>query len=399
VRRLSALFALVAVTGCGDAPPKDAKSAQDVGVAVPSATTAAHDPDRTRPPEPAGTTAGTVAPPAPAAPKRVYPPARPATIALVSGAADPSPEQRAVDAELKKGDEASEKGDLPAATKAYQAAQKLAPKKAAPLVGLARTKIAAVDLPMDFAVGKGNKVIADAARDLKRALDMEPELGPAQVEYGRALLLLGDADKALAALKEGARLMPQEAEAQSALGVALLALGKGDEAVPPMTRAAELDPGSAARHGNLGTVLLMRGRVRDAIGEYEVQVALADGDPRAHSDLGTALLAQNEVERAIGELRRAIALDPKRATFHSNLGYAFQAKGQLKEAIAEYEAALKIDSKLVSAWINLATALSKDPTTRKKARDALETAKRLDPSDPRVRANLDELDALEKLQK
>jgi Flp pilus assembly protein TadD len=150
------------------------------------------------------------------------------------------------------------------------------------------------------------------------------------------------------------------------------------------------------RHGNLGTVLLMHGQVKEAVAEYEVQVALADGDARAHSDLGTALLAQNEIERGMVELRKALTLDPKRATFHSNLGYALQLKNLYKEATAEFEAAIALDGKLISAWINLGIVLSKDPKTRKRARDALLTAKRLDPTDPRVSVNLEELDALDR---
>ncbi len=52
--------------------------------------------------------------------------------------------------------------------------------------------------------------------------------------------------------------------------------------------------------------------------------------------------------------------------------------------------------KLVSAWINLATALARNPRTRKEARADLERARALSPDDPRVKANLEELDALEK---
>ena len=63
--------------------------------------------------------------------------------------------------------------------------------------------------------------------------------------------------------------------------------------------------------------------------------------------------------------------------------------------MSEYRAALVLDDKLVSAWLNLATALAQtgDPA---EARKALQTAEKLDPSDPRVRANLEELRDLEK---
>ncbi len=98
----------------------------------------------------------------------------------------------------------------------------------------------------------------------------------------------------------------------------------------------------------------------------------------------------------MAELRRAIALDPSRATFHSNLGYAMQSQGMRSEAVAEYREAIRLDPQLGSAWINLATLLAHDPKTRADARAALETARKIDPTDPRVKANLEELDALEK---
>jgi Flp pilus assembly protein TadD len=98
----------------------------------------------------------------------------------------------------------------------------------------------------------------------------------------------------------------------------------------------------------------------------------------------------------VSELERAVALDAARASYQTNLGYAYQLLGRRADAIAKYREALRLDDKFASAWINLATALAQDPKTRAEARAALMTAKKIDPSDPRVKANLDELDALEK---
>jgi Flp pilus assembly protein TadD len=301
-----------------------------------------------------------------------------------------------IDVEVVAGDAAFEQGDYVGALKHYQTARDKAPKRAAPVVGVARATIAKVGAPMDFAAAKGNAAIKTTVPLLQRATKLEPSFGPAYVELGRAQLLLGDATAAVGALRKGVELLGDQPEAHSALGVALLATGHADESLTELQRAVDLDPGSAARHGNLGTVLFMRGRVADALKEYETEVHLADGDARAHSDYGTALLAHNEIPQAVSELQRAIALDDKRAAFHSNLGYALQIQGKTADAIAEYRKALAIDPKSASAWINLATALAKDPKARKEARDALEKARAIDPTDPRVKANLDELDALER---
>jgi len=124
-------------------------------------------------------------------------------------------------------------------------------------------------------------------------------------------------------------------------------------------------------------------------------VRIAPKDARTISDLGTALLADNQVDRAISVLKRAIAADPNRSALHSNLGYALQQKRDLDGAVAEYREAIRLDEKLVSAWINLATAVAQRGD-RAEARRALEKAQKIDPTDPRVKANLDELRDLEK---
>ncbi len=318
------------------------------------------------------------------------PPAKPAVMALSRGTDSP------LDRALAAGDHALDEGDLTAARKGYEEAQAIAPRDAAPLVGLSRVRVNKTDVPMDYAAGKGNAEILSARGMLKKAVAIDAGFAPAEVELGRVLLLLGDAEGAMASLRRGVALAPSEAEAHSVLGVACLATGHVQDALLELQTAANLDPGSPARHGNLGTAMLMAGKVKEAVKEYELQVRLSDGDARAHSDLGTALLAgDGNPTRALSELRRALQIEPSRATFHSNLGYALQLGGQLPEAIAEYRQAIALDARLSSAWINLATALARDPKTRAEARSALVRARKIDPTDPRVKANLEELDALE----
>ena len=335
----------------------------------------------------------TPVPPAPQVVEEPLPPAKAAWMALSQGIDSP------VDRALAAGDQALDAGNLVAALRAYDSARGLAPRAAAPLVGVARVRVTMTDVAMDYAAGKGNADILAARGMLKRAVTIDPAYAPAQVELGRVLLLLGDASGAMDSLHRAVTLAPDDAEAHSVLGVASLATGHADEAVGELRAAARLDRGSAARHGNLATALLMGGKVSDAVKEYELQVRIDGQDARAHSDLGTALLASSvdaDPPRALTELRRAIALDPSRATFHSNLGYALQLQGSMPEAIVEYRQALSLDPHLASAWINLATALAKDPKTRTAARSALSEARKIDPADPRVKANLDELDSLER---
>jgi Flp pilus assembly protein TadD len=393
IERVTIAIAIFAMNGCGgpSTPARDIDPGFHVSscvpdgfpcpppTAAPSASIAARMPNAIPPSQEVS----------PATPAQLPPP-KPTTLALAHPSDDP------IDTQIVNGDRAFESGDWEAAKKAYSQALALAPKSAAANVGLARIQIAKAAKSTDFGSAKGNAEVLRATIKLRAAAKSDPAFGQAEVELGRALLLLGDATGAIESLRKGVSLLPLEAEAHSALGVGLLASGHADDAAIELARATELDPGSAPRRGNLGTVLFMRGKVEAAVKEYEVEVRLADGDARAHSDLGTALLAANDLARARTELERAVAIDPAQPSFHSNLGYALQLAGEMDRAILEYKEAIRLDPKLSSAWINLATALARDPKRRGEARAALEHARAIDPTDPRVKANLDELDSLEK---
>jgi Flp pilus assembly protein TadD len=268
---------------------------------------------------------------------------------------------------------------------------------------------------LDYGAAKGHKGLAALAKELEPwtkedKLDGSPKRGtgsrsetaksfpPAWVELGRVYLLLGEGPKALEAAQRGAELLPDEPEAQSALGVAWMATGHVPEASKALQKAVELDPGNAVRRGNWGTVLLLQGQVAEALEQYEIQVELAPSDPFAHGDLGTSLLAlgdPSQFVRATQELERAVALEPNRATFRTNLGYAYTLQKRNTEALASHREAVRLDPNLASAWINLATVLATDPASRLEARKALERARVLDPTDPRLKPNFEELDALE----
>jgi Flp pilus assembly protein TadD len=339
------------------------------------------------PPTSAATTS---APPkVPAKTKSDFPPPRKSGVRLSLTDATP-------DANLLAGDDAFDREDYKAAEAAYVRALKSKETRLRGRVGVARCKLARLGFSAEYASAKGDKRPIPQVGELRAVLAEDGAIGVAHFELGKMLLLLADPEPAVAALEKALALLPEEAEVQSTLGLAYLATGKTAKAAEALGKARDLDPGNASRQGNFGTAQMMIGKPEGALEPYRNQVILADTDPKAHSDLAVALLSTGDLEGGILSLKKAIELDPKRATFRSNLGYALQQKGDAAGALASYMEATKLDPKLGSAWINLATLLSKDPKTRAKAREALETARKLDPSDPRVQANLDELSELEK---
>ena len=301
----------------------------------------------------------------------------------------------AADRELTLGDRAYHEDDLKTARQHYTEAKRLAARDPAPRAGLVRVGLLQANIATDYASGKGNPKVTRFLREIDEALKLEPDYAPALIERGRLLLILGRAESALSALKQGIALKARDPEAHTAMGVALLATGDAKNAVEHFEQAATLDPANAERLANLGTAYMMRGRVEDATTAYKKAVMLAPDDARAHGDLGTAFLAQHKLDQALPHLRRAVQLAPDRATFLSNLGYAYQLSGNLDEAVKTYRAALSKDPSLGSAWINLGTALAAQKKYTE-AEAALKKALQLDPSDPRAKANLEELSAVMK---
>ncbi|MBX3471718.1 MAG: hypothetical protein KF878_33095, partial [Planctomycetes bacterium] len=120
------------------------------------------------------------APVASAPPAEALPPPKPTTLALART------NDAALDGLLAEADKAFEAGDLDKALAGYEAARKTAPRRAGPIVGAARVKVTRASPTLGFAAAEKNAAVIAAAKELKRAADLEPTFGPAFVEHGRA---------------------------------------------------------------------------------------------------------------------------------------------------------------------------------------------------------------------
>jgi tetratricopeptide (TPR) repeat protein len=154
---------------------------------------------------------------------------------------------------------------------------------------------------------------AAAEADFDRALLLAPNRYArygALVNRGVARLQGGNADGAVADLRQAAALLPDQYPAHVNLAQAYQRQKKWDEAVAVCDRAAEVLPRS--------------GRVRSA----RARLALARGDDAA----------------ALRDLVRAAQLEPPGlAEDHAERGRILHRAGRLPEALAAYDEALKLD--------------------------------------------------------
>lgn len=300
--------------------------------------------------------------------------------------------------ELALGDAALRRKDPARALQHFRAARKLLPDHPAPVVGIVRARFSLLNVPFQYGIAPRHSALPELFELLDAASQLDGEFGPVYLERGRLELVRGRADDAKRHLERAAALLPDHPEAHSALAVANLATGDVAAAIAGFERARQLEPNDPDRLDNLGTAYMMSGDVAAAVRVYQRAAALAPNDARINGDLGTALLSAGQLQAAMPYLTRAHALAPDRATFMSNLCYAELQRQQLPEARGWCERATSADPKLGSAWINLGLVLAAEGKLDA-AEKALQTAGRLDPSDPRVKANLEELRELRKTRR
>jgi tetratricopeptide (TPR) repeat protein len=84
----------------------------------------------------------------------------------------------------------------------------------------------------------------EALEQLRRALELKPQLPSLRSYYGRALLFTGDAEAALVAFEETLAHDPNDYDAHYYLASILATRGEGEAARPHAERALQLRPGS-----------------------------------------------------------------------------------------------------------------------------------------------------------
>lgn len=124
-----------------------------------------------------------------------------------------------------------------------------------------------------------------AARELNRALDLDPLLAAAHYLLGVVETQRGRVDVALGALRRAVELAPGEADFHNALGVALYQAGQAEAAVTALQRALELEAGRADVWANLGELHEALQRWPDAAAAYERALGLAPDDANLRAAL------------------------------------------------------------------------------------------------------------------
>ncbi len=308
------------------------------------------------------------------------------------------------------GDILSQQGDPDGAVAAYREAVRLNPKFAP-----AHERLAALG---------GEASLEQAITNYREAIRRDPKNGALQNSLGLALARKGDADGALAALREAARSQPKNASAAAFNEVRHLLLVKPDLAAAraAAAEAARLEPHNARYQTYLGDVLVWAGDRAGGLAAFREAIRLDPKFAQAHASLAVALLLSGDFAGAEKSYKEAVQLNPQIAETtitgnmqhyirtgdpstaeviarwrvkmkpddarrHAELGDVLVATNDLPAAINEYREALRQDPKLAAAQVGLGNVLAKKGDLNG-AIVAYREAVRLDPKHASAHHNL-----------
>ncbi|MDD3518438.1 MAG: tetratricopeptide repeat protein, partial [Chromatiales bacterium] len=233
--------------------------------------------------------------------------------------------------------------------------------------------------------GLGQKQAAE--RCYRDALQLQPDLAPANYNLARLLLDAGQAEAAEPLLRTVTRAAPAMAEAWLVLGNALKTLARRDEAADAYAQATALKPDYAEAFFNRAVVVQELHRHDEAIADYGRFMQLRGEHPQALNQIGLCLRQQARYDEALPRFRRAVELDPNFAGAWTNLGLTLDDLGDEKTAVDAFDRALAIDPRLVQAMYGKAVLLDQQEAFDG-ARALYESILQIDPDLPYTRMRL-----------
>ncbi|MGH9839354.1 MAG: winged helix-turn-helix domain-containing tetratricopeptide repeat protein [Blastocatellia bacterium] len=209
----------------------------------------------------------------------------------------------------------------------------------------AHTSLAHIKLYYDFDW-------AGASRELKRAIELNPNYATAHHWYGWYLLATGSFDRALAEIKRALEVDPLSLIINAVLGVCWLRAREYDLAIAQFRKSLEIDPNFAFAHCCLGVAEAQQARFEDAIAALKRAVDLSGGGQLMTGALGYVYAACGqtlEARRLLDDLKE---LSRQRYVSPFTLAVIYAGLGAKEQALACFEKAYRERSRSLF-WANI----------------------------------------------
>ncbi len=153
----------------------------------------------------------------------------------------------------------------------------------------------------------------EAARNCRRALELQPDNPTLMQKLAGVLLGLGKTEQALELLEDAVVLAPADPMVRYQFGIAMIMTGDFERAIEECRLASELFPGFEPARINLATALHRAGRIEEALVQFENIIEDGTESSALLVAYAAALEQAGHSQRAAAALRRAMELDPSNA--------------------------------------------------------------------------------------
>jgi superkiller protein 3 len=193
----------------------------------------------------------------------------------------------------------------------------------------------------------------------KQLRDKNPQNFEAIQIYGQALQAGGQYAEAGKEFRRALEIEPNDGTAHSDYGTILIAQKKIDEGLAEKLKACELEPYDPSRYVELGTWLSYFKKHEEAAGAYITAIQLYPKYPKAYQYLGWELIQLKQVDEAVVVCAKACELDPKESDAFANLAKAWMLKGNYANAMQAARKALTLKPQNAEARFYMGEALAK----------------------------------------
>jgi protein O-GlcNAc transferase len=196
--------------------------------------------------------------------------------------------------------------------------------------------------------------VLEAFQCYSTAIRIRPDFAIAHGNLGSCLLVSGEVQRAICALRRAVQLEPNFPDAYNNLGNALRDFNK-PFAMLQLSGEFRMIKGDTTElmSRELSQKHQRKADAGEAIECYRTVLRLQPNHPHAYSNLGNAMRDRGLVREAIHCNVTAARLMPSFAPAHTNLGSLLREQGQLEQAIAHYHQAIALDPDFAEAYLNL----------------------------------------------
>ena len=216
----------------------------------------------------------------------------------------------------------------------------IAPKIAAPMAKEAAEKA----LKLDESNAEAHVVLAiesqwyewdwaEAEREFKRAIELDPDSGDARGYYSWFLPILGRGDEAIAEAKRGLQIDPLSTGLNGNLGSVYVFTHQWDNAIGQLRSSIDLDPNYWFDHYFLGRAYEQKGRFPEASAALKQAISL-EGTTEVWSSLGHAYAVSGNREEAQNVIEHLREMSAHQYVAPYNFAVIYAGLGNKDEAFA-----------------------------------------------------------------